>query len=116
MYLADHPASALLEVLIHLEVDGADFPSNYQLLAVDVPDDVAFETAPELAGNWRSNANVTQETGNRWLARGGSALLQVPSAIVPHAWNWLLNPVHSESGRAQIAQIVQAEFDPRLFD
>ena len=38
VYLADHPASALLEVMVHLEIDAEDLPSHYQLLGVDVPD------------------------------------------------------------------------------
>ena len=43
VYLADHPASALLEVMVHLEIDAEDLPTHYQLLGVDVPDDLASE-------------------------------------------------------------------------
>ena len=39
VYLADHPASALVEVLVHLEVESEDIPSSYQLVAVDLSDD-----------------------------------------------------------------------------
>ena len=38
VYLADHPASALLEVMVHLEIDAEDLPTHYQLLGVEVPD------------------------------------------------------------------------------
>lgn len=115
MYLADHPASALLEVLIHLEVDREDWPDSYQLLAVEVPDDVAFEDAPALSVNWRAEARETQQIGNRWLVASQTALLRVPSAIVPHTWNWLLNRGHPDSNRVEIVEIVRAQFDPRLF-
>ncbi len=43
VYLADHPASALLERLVHLEIDPEDLPSAYQLLAIEVPDHLAVE-------------------------------------------------------------------------
>lgn len=114
IYLADRPASALLEVLAHMEVDGIDLPDSYQLLAVDVPDDVAFDDVPVLNADWRRKFDVTQHIGNRWLEEGRRALLRVPSAIVPHAWNWLLNVTHVAARRARVVEVVRATFDPRL--
>jgi RES domain-containing protein len=115
VYLADHPASALLEVLVHLEVDAADVPSTYRLLAVEAPDDVAFETAAGLSGNWQADGNATQAVGNRWLEQRLTAMLRVPSAIVPYAWNWLLNPLHADARNVRVLEAVRATFDPRLF-
>jgi RES domain-containing protein len=43
VYLAEHPALALLEVLVHLEIDPDDLPSSYQLLTVEVPDGLKIE-------------------------------------------------------------------------
>ena len=40
VYLADHPASALVEIMVHLEIDAEDLPTHYQLLGVEVPNDV----------------------------------------------------------------------------
>lgn len=37
------PASALLEVMVHLEIDFEDLPSTYQLVEIDLPNDVAQE-------------------------------------------------------------------------
>jgi RES domain-containing protein len=37
VYLSEHPALALLEVLVHLEVDPADVPTSYQLLTIELP-------------------------------------------------------------------------------
>jgi len=41
IYLADHPSSALLEMLVHMDRDL--LPATYQLLRVSVPDDIAIE-------------------------------------------------------------------------
>lgn len=117
VYLSDHPASALLEILVHLEIDPEDLPSAYQLLAVDISDDIAFASVSEhqIAKEWRSDTAVTRELGDRWLREGRTALLRVPSAIVPSAVNWLLNPAHPDSSRAHIVEITRAPFDIRLF-
>ena len=116
VYLSDHPAATLLETLVHLEVDPEDIPHTYQLLGVDIPDDVRFETieADRLARGWQENVALTRSLGDRWLDGQRTALLRVPSAIVPAAVNWLLNPAHADSARARIAEIVRAPFDPRL--
>lgn len=117
VYLSDHPASALLEILVHLEVDPEDWPSSYQLLAVDIPDHIGFAKidAHELAPDWRDDAALTRAIGDRWLAENRAGLLQVPSAIVPAAVNWLLNPAHPDTAQAHIAEITRAPFDQRLF-
>lgn len=116
VYFSDSPASALLEVIAHLEVNPEDLPSSFQLLTIHVADDTDFEmvASSDLGPDWRRTPNETQEYGVRWLASGRTALLQVPSAIVPYNWNWLLNPVHADSGRVRVSELLQVAFDPRL--
>ncbi len=117
VYLADHPASALLEVLVRLEVDVDELPTGYQLLAVDVPDDIAGRARKieePLPANWREDLATTRALGSEWLMSLSGALLQVPSAIVPRATNWLLNPLHENSARISISEIIRVPFDPRL--
>src|SRR4051794_13276035 len=99
VYLADHPASALLEIMVHLEVDAEDLPSHYQLLGIDVPDDVAVTALTDLPDNWREDTNWTRARGDAWLRGNDSALWRVPSAIVPNAANYLFNPAHADARR-----------------
>jgi RES domain-containing protein len=64
VYLADHPSSALLEMLVHM--DGDPLPATYQLLRIVVPADTAVETIDaELPANWRSQTLTSREIGNR---------------------------------------------------
>jgi len=116
VYLADHPASALVEVLVHLEVDPDDLPRGYNILAVDLPDQTEFGSIEvgDLPGDWLANRSSTRAMGDRWLAENRTALLRVPSAIVPFAFNWLLNPVHADSATAVVAHVVPMPLDPRL--
>jgi RES domain-containing protein len=116
VYLADHPAAALIEVLVHLEVDAAELPDALQLLAVDAAEDIAAEAvrSDDLPAGWQQDSSFTRAVGDRWLAEGRTALLQVPSAVVPAAFNWLLNPSHADAARIEVADIIAASFDPRL--
>jgi len=117
VYLADHPASALIETIVHFEVDRDQIPNQYQLLAVEVAEDTAFESVDvhNLPTDWPENLNTTRTLGDEWLDSNRTALLRVPSVIVPHASNWLLNPAHADAAKVTIAQVVRAPFDARLF-
>jgi RES domain-containing protein len=116
VYLADHPASALLEVMVHLEIDAEDLPTHYQLLGVDVPDDLRSDArdGSDLPAGWREQMAFTRVLGDDWLREGATALRRVPSAIVPDASNYLLNPAHADAIRIGIASAIRAAFDPRL--
>jgi len=116
LYLADHPASALLEVMVHVEVDAEDLPRDYQLLGIDVPEDLAVHQLEQgqLSADWKERVSLTQKIGDVWLNGGSTALLRVPSAIVPEASNYLLNPGHPDAARIAIASAIRAAFDPTL--
>lgn len=116
VYLADHPASALVDVMVHLGIDAEDLPTHYQLLGVEVPDDLAITTVEETAlpADWRTQTALTRARGDDWLRDAGSALLRVPSAIVPQAANYLLNAVHAEAARVSLLGPLRAAFDARL--
>lgn len=114
VYLADHPASALLEVMVHLEIDAEDLPSHYQLLGVEVPDDLRIDAIGNLPDDWREQTALTRAQGDAWIGHVTSALLRVPSAIVPEGANYLLNPAHADAARISIATALRAAFDPRL--
>src|SRR5258708_6701497 len=115
VYLADHPSSALLEMLVHMDRDF--IPSTYQLLRIIVPSDLATEVVgiDQLSLDWRVNTIASREIGDRWLDRSVSALLQVPSAISQRAHNFLLNPAHPDAAKIAVAEVFHAPFDARLF-
>ena len=118
VYLSDHPASALLEVLVHLEIDVEDLPVQYQLLGVDAADGVTVLhiVEPELPENWRQTQNETRAVGDAWLAGRRSTLLRVPSAIVPEAHNYLFNPEHGSARDVRIVLKRLTPYNSRLFE
>ncbi len=116
VYLAENPSSALLENLVHLELDEEDRPASYQMLKIAIlPDTPAEECLPaELPGGWRTREAATRAIGDRWLARGRTALLKVPSVLTPETWNWMLNPRHADAGRLRVIAVERPLYDSRL--
>jgi RES domain-containing protein len=116
VYLASSPAGALLEVLVHLQIEDDEIPTNYTLLHVSVPSGIRVSTLRIPKGEeWKNDLTQTRAIGDAWLTAGSSALARVPSAIVPRTDNYLLNPHHSDSARIQIVEIEKGLWDPRFF-
>lgn len=58
--------------------------------------------------------DTTRAMGDEWLLSGSTLLLKVPSAILPHSYNYLLNPRHSLAREVTIAAVGKHPFDQRL--
>jgi RES domain-containing protein len=116
VYCAPNPATALLEILVHAEIDVEDIPVTFRYLEVEALDSIATETLDDegLPGNWRSNLQASRRAGDGWLRSGRTALLRVPSVIVPMTWNVLLNPRHPDSTQVRIIRTYEHAIDPRL--
>ncbi|HET9181410.1 MAG TPA: RES family NAD+ phosphorylase [Candidatus Angelobacter sp.] len=116
VYLAENPAGALLEVLVHLELDITGLPAGYKLLKIEATAAVLRENLneAEFPSRWRENRRVTAELGTNWLKRGGAALLRVPSAIVPETFNFVLNPLHPDAAKLKILWHRNYPWDSRL--
>lgn len=116
VYCAQNPAAALLEILVHFEIDIQDLPVRYRLLKIHVPDDVPVErvSVDQLPSDWPEKTEATRALGDAWLATDSSALLIVPSAIVPDTFNVLLNPAHNDAKRIVIVETGEHAIDPRL--
>lgn len=117
VYLASSPSSALLEILVHLEVSVGDLPRSYRLLEIEVPDDILIENLEKFADlpeDWAYNQTLTQKLGDFWLERNSAALLEVPSALAPHTSNFLVNPAHPDAAKIIIASAKSYRIDERL--
>ncbi|MBF7142605.1 MULTISPECIES: RES family NAD+ phosphorylase [Pseudomonas] len=102
VYMAGTPSGALLEVLVHMEVDQEDFPENLQLLRVDLPNEASVLPAVVLQPGWQSAPDVTRSIGDDFLRSNAALLLPVPSAVMPHTMNYLFNPLHPDAGSATV--------------
>jgi RES domain-containing protein len=113
VYCADHPATALLEILVH--TDAEDLPATYQLLEIEVPNAVAF-AAPDLPAHWKADLAVTRQLGTDFVSAGIHAVMEVPCIIVPFTKNYLLNPALLERDGINIVSAATHPVDTRLLE
>jgi len=113
VYLAESPAGALIETCVHLSAN--DVPPSFTLLKILGPD-LAFDEIgiTRLGHDWPASQGTTRDLGSGWLKRGSSALLRVPSALVPETANYLLNPAHADAAHFQIEASFIYPFDARI--
>jgi RES domain-containing protein len=118
VYAADHPAAALLEKLVHFEFESTqDLPRTYQLLEIEIPRSLKTSSAgpKELGTDWHAEESRTRAIGDRWLRAAQTSVLVVPSAITPHALNYIINPRHRDFDKIKIVSAARYPFDVRLF-
>jgi RES domain-containing protein len=101
VYTSQTRALACLETVVHFNAGG--LPLNRYLVEIDVPDAtwraaVALSAAALDVG-WDAEppGMVSIDLGAAWLRAKTSALMVVPSVIVPEELNVLLNPLHPDS-------------------
>ena len=111
IYCADHPAAALLEILVHIDLE--DAPASYQLLGIHVPDETPI-FRPRLPADWKDNVGGTQDIGTRFVNEGLYAVMAVPSVVAPFTTNYLLNPALLEKWSIAIDSRTRHPIDARL--
>jgi RES domain-containing protein len=118
VYTASTIALACLETVVHLNADG--LPLNRFVVRVDVPDPVwlarQVRTGGDLPVGWSAipQGKVSLDIGTEWLKSGASALLVVPSVIVPEEFNVLINPAHADARAITALKVRPWLYDQRL--
>ena len=105
---------AALETLVHLNP-----PVAFKYVAIPIEfDEALVETfaTSDLPADWNEEPPPpsTAEIGDRWVKESRSAVLELPSVIIPAEPNYLLNPTHSDFKRIRIGKPTPFSFDPRL--
>lgn len=116
-YTAAHQSLAMLEYFIH--IDQTDPPKDLVVVTAEIPDNVSRTTlSPKrLPSNWRRSPAPpeTATIGDRFARDARTAILIVPSALVPAEANWLINPRHAEFSRIRLSSVEPFEYDARFF-
>lgn len=111
VYCSDHPSTALLEVLVHIDFE--DFPASYTLLKIACPDDLTVQAIGSEEVDLADLAD-TQTFGDTLLRHSNICLFSVPSVVMPEARNVLINPKHDAAGEIRIETIATYPFDKRF--
>lgn len=114
IYTSSTQALAALESLVHLNPPVA---FKYAAIPADFHDSLVERAAlSDLPANWNEeppppSANAI---GDRWVKEARSAILELPSTIIPAESNYLLNPAHPDFKKIVIGKSEPFSFDPRL--
>ena len=114
VYTAESQSLALLELMVQ------DDPlrAHYVLMSAEIPADLAQTRieAAQLPPDWRTIGarDVLQDLGTAWLQAAATAVLSVPSAVVPAERNYLLNPRHPDFAHIRIGPPQSLQTDTRL--
>jgi RES domain-containing protein len=117
VYTSTSLSLATLEYLVRANPLRA--PHDIYSIWADVPDDLRLEIIrpDQLVKKWRQYdppVQALRDLGHAWFIRARTAVLQVPSAIIPEENNFLLNPTHDDFVRIKTGQSMRVSFDGRL--
>jgi RES domain-containing protein len=114
VYAGQSVSLCALEIL----ANNSSLPGGCIVIEVDIPDSLPLlkiEVA-DLPVGWNSPIPIdsTRDFGTNWVLEGATAVLIVPSSIIPSERNFLLNPHHPEFGQIGFGVPNPFRFDSRL--
>lgn len=118
IYLGGSLALAALEVFVHIS-SNVPFNQKYLSFSAIIPENVDIKKIElkSLPPNWREfpAPNATKDIGTHWAERGETALLQVPSVLIPEEVNYILNPSHADFRKINFSDPKPFYFDSRMW-
>jgi RES domain-containing protein len=107
---------AALEYLVNVGIE--EVPVDLISISAEVPDSLSRRelNVEDLPAKWRTHPapGKLAEIGTAWAKSLDTAVLIVPSAVIPEEKNWLVNPRHPDAGRIRIEKKAPFRFDPRM--
>ena len=116
VYCSETIALACLETVVHLN---NTLPLNHYLVKIEIPEAIwksvnKHPPKPPAVG-WDAipPGKVSQDYGRDWVKTGITAIIRIPSVIVPEEWNVLINPAHPDAFKIKATKIRKWIYDPR---
>ena len=116
VYTSESRSLATVEYLVHVNL--AIVPSGLTIASIKIPKRIITKqiSTSDLPANWREFPAPSQlaEIGTKWALANETLLLRVPSAVIEHEFNILINPAHPDSKHVKITHVEDCRFDKRL--
>jgi len=116
VYCSGTLSLATLELFVHL--DPGDVPDDLVAIEARISNSTVIEhvAVVDLPDDWRAEPGPPElrDLGDRWVAARRTAVLAVPSAIVPSEGNYVMNPEHPDVSRISFGAPQPYALDPRL--
>jgi RES domain-containing protein len=96
------------EILLSYSFAAAEFEESLMLPIED------FRSLPE---NWRDSPPPLeiQQIGDEWARERASAVLKVPTSVLPVEFNYLINVAHPQFSKISLSEPQAFTFDERLY-
>jgi RES domain-containing protein len=115
VYTSASRALAVLEYTANVNFD--DIPRALCMITLSIPDEsILVVPVDKLPGDWDHSPTPTsgKDFGTKILRKNQYAAIQLPSAVIPAEFNYILNPNHALSGRFIIEDITDFVYDIRI--
>jgi len=115
VYCSEHLSLAALEILVHTQP--VMIRDKFRVFRVTWDEKMTTTIdLKELPKGWNAQppSLISKNIGDQWVQSGRSAVLVVPSAIVPLEKTFLLNPKHRDFGKIKIKDSGSFVLDQRL--
>ncbi len=97
---------------------GEGLNDNFRTVVIAIPEDMKLKTIPAkiLPATWQNIKiyPICQSLGDEWYRKKTTAVLKVPSSIVPDEFNYVINTRHPDFSKISIIHTEKFLFDPRI--
>ena len=114
VYTSGAASLAALETLVHLNPPVLfKYVTFYIEFEAAMVEKMLLATLPQ---DWRDEPPPpsSKEIGDLWVKQARSAVLELPSVIIPSESNYLINPAHPDFKKMVVGEPQPFSFDPRL--
>ena len=116
LYAAESIALAFLENMVRRQ--GVGFNSDFKIMVIEIPvaTSMSFVDVADLEDGWRDFRDYTQcqNLGNQWYDEGKNMVLKVPSAVLPEAFNYVVNTEHADYKHIKLVGVTDLVPDRRI--
>jgi RES domain-containing protein len=97
---------------------GVGFNEDFKIMFLEIPQDLSITTIEpaSLSPGWDDirNHSVSQERSSSWYASLETPVMKVPSVVLPHSFNFVINTGHKDFKKTKIIDLTPLVPDPRI--
>ncbi len=118
IYCAESIPLAFLENMVRRQ--GVGFNDDFKIMIIELPDNLKITSISpsELKDGWRDFKDFSkcQPWGNTWYDEIQTPILKVPSAVLPDAFNFVINTIHPDYKKIKLIGVTDLVPDERIED